>query len=162
MLLALITHGTTVIPVKVIQIRVILMGFCTGVGCATCIVLPRSTLQSRKLHKNVKFQISTQFYEPNHYTFFLCCRAPHYHLKVKLSFWTRDCFVVFGIHTHIEFVFRQGGAGEGQQQYCHNPHHSVITTIILLLIIITSYIISWPLRYGERYFTKWSFNCPCL
>lgn len=161
MLLALITHGTTVIPVKVIQIRVILMGFCTGVGCATCIVSPRSTLQSRKLHK---FQISTQFYEPNHYTCFLCCRAPHYHLKVKLSFWTGDCFVMFGIHTHIEFVFRQGGAGEGQQQYCHNPHHSVIITtiILLLLLLITSYIISWPLRYGERHFTKWSFNCPCL
>lgn len=51
MFLAPIAHGTTVIPVEIIQIRVILMGFCTGVGCATCIVPPWSTLQSRKLHK---------------------------------------------------------------------------------------------------------------
>lgn len=58
MLLALGAHGTAVIPVKVIQIRVVLLSFCTGVGCAACIVLPRRTLQSRKLHGNVTFQFS--------------------------------------------------------------------------------------------------------
>lgn len=46
MFLALIAHGTTMIPVEVIQIRVILMGLSAGVGCATCIVLPWSTLQA--------------------------------------------------------------------------------------------------------------------
>lgn len=46
MFLALVAHGPTVIPVEVIQIRVILMCFGTGVGCAACVVLPWSALQA--------------------------------------------------------------------------------------------------------------------
>lgn len=111
MFLALITHGTTVIPVKVIQIRVILMGFCTGVGCATCIVPPRSTLQQKITQKYQVSILDTMNLIIIH--FFCVAEKLHNHLKVKLSFWTRRCFVVFGIHTHIEFVFRQGGPGKG-------------------------------------------------
>ena len=39
-LLALLAHATTVIPVEVVEVRVFFMGFCAGVGSATCVVLP--------------------------------------------------------------------------------------------------------------------------
>lgn len=44
MFLALLAHGTTVIPVEVVQVGVFFMGFCAGVGSATCVVPPQSTL----------------------------------------------------------------------------------------------------------------------
>lgn len=39
-LLALLAHATTVIPVEVVEVGVFFMGFCAGVGSATCVVLP--------------------------------------------------------------------------------------------------------------------------
>lgn len=48
MFLALGAHDPTVIPVEVVQVGVILMGFCAGVGSTTCIVTPGSTLGRKK------------------------------------------------------------------------------------------------------------------
>lgn len=47
MLLALLAHSTTVIPVEVVQVRVILMSLCAGVGSAACILMPRFTLERK-------------------------------------------------------------------------------------------------------------------
>lgn len=44
MFLALRAHNAAVIPVEVIQVGVIVVGFCAGVCRATCIVTPGSTL----------------------------------------------------------------------------------------------------------------------
>lgn len=47
MLLALCAHTTTVIPVEVVQVRVILVSPCAGVGIAACIVTPWFTLKRK-------------------------------------------------------------------------------------------------------------------
>ncbi len=48
MLLALVGHGATVIPVEVVQIGVIGVGLFAGVGCATSIFTPWGTLGGRR------------------------------------------------------------------------------------------------------------------
>ena len=48
MFLALWAHGTTVIPVEVVQVGVIVVGFFSGVGRAACIAAPRRALGGGK------------------------------------------------------------------------------------------------------------------
>ena len=49
--LALVRHGATVVPVKVVKVGVIIMSLCAGVCCATWVVIPRRTLKGMKLKK---------------------------------------------------------------------------------------------------------------
>lgn len=42
--LALLWHGPTVVPVEVVQVGLVLVGFQTGVGSAAGVVLPEGTL----------------------------------------------------------------------------------------------------------------------
>lgn len=122
-LLALVAHGTTVIPVEVVQVGIVFMGLCTSIGCATCIVFPRSTLKKKR--KISLFELCI-FIRPPTVSYYLIClwgRICFHHLVIKVSLWTRLCFVVFGIHTHIEFVQTQSTTGKGQQQD-HNSLHS--------------------------------------
>ena len=51
MFLALGAHGSTVVPVKVVQVGVIRVGFFAGVGPAARVVTPRSTLKEEKKKK---------------------------------------------------------------------------------------------------------------
>lgn len=46
MFLALRTHSTTVVPVEVVQVGVIIVGFFSGIGSAACIVTPGRTLET--------------------------------------------------------------------------------------------------------------------
>lgn len=59
-LLALIAHDTTVIPVEVVQVGIVFMGLCTSIGCATCVVFPRSTLGKKR--KISLFQLCQSFW----------------------------------------------------------------------------------------------------
>lgn len=48
MLLAVGAHHTTVIPVEVVQVGIVLMGFFCGISCATGIVTPGGALEKAK------------------------------------------------------------------------------------------------------------------
>lgn len=48
MFLALGAHGATVIPVEVVQVRGVVVGFCAGVCSTACIFTPGSTLERRE------------------------------------------------------------------------------------------------------------------
>jgi len=63
---ALGAHNAAVIPVKFVQVGVIVVGFCAGVCCATCIVTPGSTL-------TVKLSLSARLH-------FVVC-AVHTHVE---------------------------------------------------------------------------------
>lgn len=61
MFLALRTHSTTVIPVEVVQVRVVQVGLFSGVGSTTCIFPPGSTLERRR-----GFVIGTKTWASSH------------------------------------------------------------------------------------------------
>lgn len=88
MFLALGAHRAAVIPVEVVQVGVVVVGFFGGVGHTARIVTPRSTL------------------------------------KVQLSLGARLYFVVFRVHTHVEFIQGQSATGEGEQQGQDSQHDS--------------------------------------
>lgn len=45
------------------------------------------------------------------------------YLLEEFSLWTRCLLLVFGIHTHVEFVLAQGATQQGEHQ--EEPHGSV-------------------------------------
>lgn len=98
MFLTLLTHHTAVIPVEVVEVGVIIVRCCAGVSRATCIVTPGGTLEIGRTKdtldcKNIKHLL---------FDGDICI----HHLTVKVSLRPRFCFVVFAIHTHVEFVQR--------------------------------------------------------
>lgn len=48
MFLALVGHSATVVPVEVVQVGVVVVGLCAGIGCAACVVFPWSTLRRER------------------------------------------------------------------------------------------------------------------
>lgn len=89
-LLALVAHGTTVIPVEVVQVGIVFMGLCTSIGCATCIVFPRSTLKKKR-------KISL---------FELCI-----FIRTFKSFWTSYGILLFNLFVGEDLLSSPGNKG---------------------------------------------------
>lgn len=62
MFFALLAHNATVIPVEVVEIGGIVMGFCRGVGCAACIISPWRALEKGNQNHFMDLELKKMFF----------------------------------------------------------------------------------------------------
>lgn len=65
MFFALLAHNATVIPVEVVEIGGIVMGFCRGVGCAACIISPWRALEKGNQNHFMDLELKKIFFPPS-------------------------------------------------------------------------------------------------